>query len=522
MKTKLVTIFYLAAIIITFVLYGCKKEEVPSLTTNDVTLISQTTAVSGGEILSEGSSSIIVKGVCWGTSIEPTINDNKTNDGNGIGGFTSNITSLNPSTTYFVRAYATNSEGTGYGLAKSLQTNAATVPVLTTTDVTSITQTTAASGGIITSDGASSIIARGVCWSTSENPTITDSKTSDGTGTGTFTSNILGLSGNTTYYVRAYSTNSVGTAYGNVVCFKTSPLLPTISSFEIASFTTKSCKIRFTVSNDGGATVTECGFCFNTSSNPSTANNKTIIGSGTGSFIGYIINLISNTTYYIRPYATNSVGTQYGSELSVKTLTPITDIEGNTYNIVSIRNQIWMAENLKTTKYNDGTAISLVTDNATWSVLTTPGYCWYNNDAATYKITYGALYNWFAVDATANGGKNVCPTGWHVPTNAEWTTLTDYLGGTNVAGGKLKETGTTHWTSPNTDATNEVGFTALPGGNRNPAGVFARIGDATDLWSSTEYSVANAWCQDLWYGGSGVYVSSIQKQFGFSVRCLKD
>jgi uncharacterized protein (TIGR02145 family) len=136
----------------------------------------------------------------------------------------------------------------------------------------------------------------------------------------------------------------------------------------------------------------------------------------------------------------------------------VTDIDGNVYNTVTIGDQVWMAENLKTTKLNDGTSISNAIDNIAWASLSTPGYCWFINNRATYEI-YGALYNWYAVYTD-----KLCPTGWHVPSNSEWTTLTDHLGGAEVAGGKLKESGSSHWASPNTGATNVTGFTALPGG----------------------------------------------------------
>ena len=147
------------------------------------------------------------------------------------------------------------------------------------------------------------------------------------------------------------------------------------------------------------------------------------------------------------------------------------DIEGNVYPAVIIGTQVWMAENLKTTKYNDGMAIPLVSDNNAWEALKTPGYCWYNNDAAANKNRFGALYNWYTVNT-----KKLCPAGWHVPNDKEWTTLRTYLGGEEIAGGKLKETGTTHWTSPNTDATNQTGFTALPGGGRRSNGEFFGLG----------------------------------------------
>ena len=150
----------------------------------------------------------------------------------------------------------------------------------------------------------------------------------------------------------------------------------------------------------------------------------------------------------------------------------ITDVDNNLYNTVKIGTQVWMAENLKTTKYNDGTSIPNVTDNTVWSALITGAYCDYNN-TPSISTTYGRMYNGYSVDnniatkVASNGGKNVCPTGWHVPSNAEWITLTSYLGGESVAGGKLKETGTMHWLTPNSGATNESGFTALAGGRRS-------------------------------------------------------
>jgi uncharacterized protein (TIGR02145 family) len=198
-----------------------------------------------------------------------------------------------------------------------------------------------------------------------------------------------------------------------------------------------------------------------------------------------------------------------------------TDIDGNYYNTVIIGSQIWMAENLKTTKYNDVTAISHLTTDADWAaedgtVGHNGAYCWYNNDIS-YKNPYGALYNWYAVKT----GK-LCPAGWHVPTDAEWTTLTTYLGGLGVAGGKLKETGTTHWLDPNYGATNETGFTGLPGSirsyNGQPFGVLGRGG----FWWSSDYYVGQGWYRVIGYGGADITRSREDERTGFSVRCLKD
>jgi uncharacterized protein (TIGR02145 family) len=195
----------------------------------------------------------------------------------------------------------------------------------------------------------------------------------------------------------------------------------------------------------------------------------------------------------------------------------VKDYDGNIYYTVQIGTQLWMAENLKTTRYNDGTEIPLVTNEQKWLDLSTPGYCWYNNDPATYKITYGALYNWYAV----NTGK-LAPKGWHIPTDAEWTTLSDYLGGEAIAGGKLKETGTAHWISPNTDATNEIGFTGLPGGIRHDDGEFYKIGSYGFWWGSTETGFYYAWNRFLNFGNGQINKDYFSKKDGFNVRCVRD
>jgi uncharacterized protein (TIGR02145 family) len=195
----------------------------------------------------------------------------------------------------------------------------------------------------------------------------------------------------------------------------------------------------------------------------------------------------------------------------------VTDIDGNTYHTIKIGSQLWMAENLKTTKFNDGTSIPLVTENGIWANLSTSGYCWYNNDAATYKNTYGALYNWYAI----NTGK-LAPKGWHIPNDAEWTTLSDYLGGEDVAGGKLKETGTAHWISPNADATNESGFTGLPGGIRYDDGEFYKIGSYGFWWGYTETGFYYAWNSFLNFGNGHINMDYFSKKDGFSIRCIRD
>ena len=500
---------------------------VPALTTNAVTSVTPTTAVSGGNITDDGGGTITARGVCWSTSANPTISNPHTTNGTGTGSFTSNITGLQPCITYHVRAYATNSVGTAYG-NDILFTTAGNIPTVTTAAVTGITRTTAISGGNITSDACISITARGVCWSTSANPTVAGSHSTDGSGTGSFTSSITGLTPNTNYYVRAYATYSQGTVYGNSVSFTTPPITTaTLTTNSVTSITSTSAVSGGNITDDGGGTITARGVCWSTSANPTISNPHTSNGTGAGSFTSNITGLTSGTTYYVRAYAANSAGTAYGNQHSF--ITPVTDVEGNVYKTVVIGTQVWMAENLKTTKYNDGITIPHVTDNAAWASLTTPGYCWYNNDAATYKATYGALYNWYTVNTGI-----LCPMGWHVPSDNEWKELEMHLGmSRNEAdlidwrggdeGGKLKETSTSHWFNPNTGATNESGFTALPGGDRYGIdGTFHDIGNYAGFWSITQYSTGDAWNRNLYYGNSMVYRGIYWKTVGFSVRCLKN
>jgi uncharacterized protein (TIGR02145 family) len=195
----------------------------------------------------------------------------------------------------------------------------------------------------------------------------------------------------------------------------------------------------------------------------------------------------------------------------------MSDQDGNVYKTITIGTQTWMAENLRVTKYRNGNLIPNVTDNAAWAALTTGAYCNYTNTTDIDQIaTYGALFNWYA----ATDNRNIAPTGWHLPTDAEWTTLTTTLLGDVVAGGKMKEAGYLHWLSPNTDATNESGFTALPGGSRYSSGTYDNIGDCGYWWSTTE--IFSVWARVLSCRGSSVSTSGYNKELGFSVRCVRD
>ncbi len=321
-----------------------------------------------------------------------------------------------------------------FGCTKKNPTeNDINTPQVTTSEVTDVLQTTALCGGTVTSNEGTAITARGVCWSINETPEVTDNKTTDSTGTGSFTSEISGLNANTTYYVRAYATNSEGTGYGDII-----------------SFTTVS--------------------------------------------------------------------------------TTLTDIDGNTYQTIQIGNQIWMAENLQVTHYRNGDAIPNVTIASEWVYFSSAAYCAYDNNESNAD-TYGYLYNWYVV----YDSRNIAPEGWHVPTDEEWKELEMYLGMSQseaddtgwrgTIGGKLRESGTTHWDSPNTGATNESGFSALPGGIRDYFdGSFNCMGYYATFWSATAVSAD----YDAWYRGldedttGNICRDYFCRRYGFSVRLVRD
>ncbi len=205
------------------------------------------------------------------------------------------------------------------------------------------------------------------------------------------------------------------------------------------------------------------------------------------------------------------------STINVTLTNTVTDYDGNVYHIVKIGDQEWMMENLKVTHYINGEPIPEVTDNSTWAGLSTGAWCNNNNDAGNGAI-YGHLYNWY----TVNDSRIIAPEGWHVPTDDDLQILVDYLGGSSVAGGKMKETGTTHWNSPNTGATNESGFTALPGGYRDYYfGNFSNIGSHAYFWSSSEDNSNSAWNRRLYNDYSEVYRGNYNKKYGLSVRCIR-
>ena len=301
--------------------------------------------------------------------------------------------------------------------------------------------------------------------------------------------------------------------------FNMTSLIPTVTTANITNITDTTATSGGDVTSDGGVTVTARGVCWSTSPNPTTVNSYTTDGSGTGTFVSNLTGLTPLTLYYVKAYATNSVGTAYGNEVTFTTLAPFTcgqavTYEGQTYNTIQIGTQCWFQENL-----NVGTKINGSLDQSDNSII--EKYCY--NDLESNCDVYGGLYQWNEMMqySTTPGVQGICPTGWHLPTDGEWTTLTDYLGGISVAGGKMKETGTAHWSPPNTGATNSSGFTALPGGCCGSP-TFNGLTNYTYFWSSSQYDATSAWLRSLAFNSASVIRYSNFKIAGFSARCLHE
>jgi len=514
-----------------FLLNSCKEDKPtpPVLTTTSATEVSYTTATSGGNITNEGGSSALSMGVCWSTSPNPTTDNSKTTEKGSSSSFTSNITDLTPNTLYYIRAYATNNVGTGYGNLVSFTTNKLEFPDLTTTSVTEITEVSASSGGNVTEENGSSVIAKGVCWSTLDNPSITDKKTSDGSGLGAFSSNITGLKAGTTYHVRSYATNSTGTSYGEDRTF-TTLTVPTVTTSDVSDFTLTSVFCGGNITSDGGLPVTARGLCWNTTQNPTITDNITNNGTGIGSFTSNLPGLEPNLIYHIRAYATNSLGTSYGNELTFKAYA-LVDVDNNFYHSVTFGTQTWMQENLKTKKYRNGDIIGTTTKYI--PPESTPNYQWPSNGNESNVASYGRLYSWYAVI----DDRGLCPTGWHVPTDEEWTTLTDYLinngygidgSGNDIAKSMASETG---WTYPpaegditNDNNNNSSGFSAVPAGSVLEGNLFLGFGYICHWWSSTEYGKDSAMEREIYFTNPDLqrFFVYYKGGFGASVRCIKN
>lgn len=280
--------------------------------------ITANSATFTANISDDGGVPVAQRGICWATTQYPDVNSSHTDVGMGTGSYTVTIPNLQASTTYYVRAYAVNQTGTVYSAQRTFTTTNG-LPTVTTAVVSNITANSAQCGGNISDNGGFNVTARGICWNTMGNPDLNGNYTINGTGNGSFSSNMTNLSTGTTYHVRAYATNSMGTSYGNEVTFSTSSGNVAMTLDTVGDLTINSATCGATITDNGGSPITARGLCWSTTQYPTLNNDHNAYGAGSGSFRGAITGLTHNTTYYVRAYATNGIGTSYSGQTSFTT-----------------------------------------------------------------------------------------------------------------------------------------------------------------------------------------------------------
>lgn len=505
-----------------FVFISCKTEDekkLPTVRTSAVAFISDATATCGGNAVYDNGSFISSRGVCWNTSGNPTLADKRLYLGEGLGEFSGDIGGLTPSTTYYVRAFAINSDGTAYGTQVTFTTSA---PSVTTSAVSEITVNSATCGGkVLNNTLGIGITARGVCWSTTMFPTIADSKTNEGAGGGELVSKLTGLLYDTQYYVRAYATANGVTSYGQQEEFKTSNGGLTIGINKQPFVGTNMLDMVGSITQNNQLQILEYGFVYGTTTQPTIENNQKIVSTESlGKFHSLIKGLNAGTGYYVRVYVKTELGTTYSDSYNVYTATAdqvIKDVDGNEYHTIKIGAQTWLLENLRTSHYRNGDPIPNLTGDNDWINATNGAWCDYNNVPPT-DLRYGHLYNWYAV----SDSRNIAPVGWRVATKQDWDILFAGYGGVEYAGYAIREAGTTNWIStPRGGGCNTSGFTALPGGDRVDS--FVLIRSYAWWWSSTFNGNLPYNCYYLWTDEGVIHESLKPDSFaGMSIRCVKD
>jgi len=489
----------------------------PSVDTDSIGSISGTGATFYGKVTSDGDTAVTAQWFRYGLSAG-SLSDSLAVSGVATP-FSAVASGLANGTTYYVAGFARNAKGTAPGDTLSFTTWAA--PTVDTQAASSVTATAATLNATFT-NGGNAVTATGFKYAT--NSALTSPTDVAGSGTSSpFTGSLTGLTHATQYWAVGYATNAVGTSYGDTITFTTLAIAPTVDTDAASSVTATAATLNATITATGGAAVSATGFKYAT--NSALTSPTDVVGSGTSSpFTGSLTGLTASTQYWAVGYATNSVGTSYGDTITFTTSAAASaftcgttvSYNGDNYTTVLIGTQCWFKENLRNDDYNDATPIPGYLDNTAWSNASSGAQAVYEEggpNELTNLTTYGRLYNWYAV----NTGK-LCPSGWHVPTDAEWTTLVDTLGGTSVAGTKLKVSSSN---SPAWDGDNTSGFSALPGGLR-----YHDIGDFFDqgrngFWWSSSPNGASGWYRYLISGGSSVNSSSGRRS-GFSVRCLQD
>lgn len=554
MKTYQAIFRVFIAVLMMLLLLNCKKQAIlpilPIVRTGTTIEIGSDHAILTGETISDGGAALMDVGFCWSTDQNPDITCSHIHAGKVIGAYQDTITGLYSGTAYYVRAYATNGVGTAYGDQLSITTIAS--PLTLTVTMVERGETYATFDVSVPSIGNSPITARGICWGTKPFPTISDNKTTDGSGAGNFTSRVNGLDPSTDYYFRAYATIGDSTIYAIYYNGYLFELYPRVYTSVVSALTPTTAIVWGMFDTDWKHPVNDRGVCWSITPNPTITDYHSSEWVSTIGFNGFKCNisgLSTNTTYYLRSYAISTAGPHYGDQISFATEQlsgpVISDIDGNIYHTITIGTQVWMAEDLKTTRYRNGDLIPNITDGNEWINLTSGASCNYDDPLTAeifdYSIFNGKFYNWYAV----NDSRNIAPSGWHVPSDAEWTTLINYLENNGSQDVSKSMAARSHWRSLNRELTdlasnNSSGFTALPAGCRVThnftvdgsgttiwwtSGLFFGIGNSANWWSSSE---SNGNVSSLYlslfdiYNPNPALVTNTYKMDGFSVRCVKD
>jgi uncharacterized protein (TIGR02145 family) len=494
------------------------------LTTTVISGSTSISALSGGTITNDFGSPITSRGVCWSLAPNPTISDNITSDGSGSGIYISELSGLTPLTTYYVRAYTSSAFGVAYGNETVFTTASDEI-------ITNGTEFVTANSANVSCTFAMPIpqfgtVVWGVCWSTIPQPQTNDNNVFMSPMPGFINQTLVlsSLQENTTFYARAFISiaflGNTQVYYGNEIQFTTTAM----TTAPVTAITGNSAISGGTVPVSVAGPITARGVCWSTNPAPTIADNVTNDGNGEGSYTSEINGLQEGLTYYIRAYRTNSLGTEYGNELQFTTavcclFSPgpgVIDNEGNSYATIILNNgQEWMSENLRTTTYANGDPIPNVSDNGQWAGLSAGAWAHYENNSNN-DYPYGKLYNRYAV----SDPRNVCPMGWHVPSDTEWFLLSNYLG--VEAGGKMKSSGTQFWLAPNTGATNLSGFSGLPAGIRNYDGAFYEIGSSGYWWTNSLEGNGFYWNRSLNSTNPDISRNYRPPRVGHSVRCVRD
>ena len=493
----------------------------PTVTTAPITQVQVNSAIAGGCVKDDGGASVTERGVVYSLSKEPTTSNYKVKSGSGVGEFTCNLTNLQDNAIYYVRAYAINSKGTVYGEERYFTTKEITLPSVYTSNVTDIAYTSASIRGNVTNDGNAEVTERGIVYSTTQNPTTSNTKKRNGSGTGSFTCNLTDLQDGVTYYVRAYATNLKGTAYGEEKSFTTKmSTLPIVSTSTISNVSGTSVTVGGNVSDDGGANVTERGVVYSTSKEPTILDNKLTSGIGIGSFSCNLSNLQDGATYYVRAYAINRRGTSYGEQVSFST----PKLENGHYYIDLGLSVKWATCNVGASKpeeYGDYFAWGETLPKSYYDCST---YKWCNgsefsltkycNDYFEYNYGYNGFTDYKQdLDLSDDAARANWGGSWRMPTKAEQN--------------ELREQCTWIWTTQNgvygyKVTSNKLGYANksifLPAAGYRYDSTLDRAGRVGCYWSSLLYTAMpfKAWSFD--FSSDQVGWSDPSRYFGLSVR----